>query len=87
MKKFKAIALKKRQEKFKVVGKGRGYIAKTILEIAKEHDIPIQQDPELVDALCEVELYENVPEELYVYIVKVLEFLYNKKDEPNVEGE
>ena len=74
----KAVALKKKQ-KFKVVGKGRGYIAQKIIEVAKEYNIPIKEDEELIDRLFEVELYENIPDELYEHVVKVLEFLYNIK--------
>ncbi len=79
--KKKAVALKEQKDqKIKVVGKGRGYIAQKIIEVAKEHHIPIKEDPPLVERLCEVELYEEIPEELYEYVVKVLDFLYNKKN-------
>ena len=78
MKDKKAVALKKRED-IKVVGKGRGYIAKKIIEVAKEHNIPIKEDEELIERLFGVELYESIPEELYEHIVKVLEFLYNIK--------
>ena len=74
----KAVALRK-ERKCRVVGKGRGYIAQKIIEVAKEHDIPIKEDEELVERLFGVELYENIPEELYEHVVKVLEFLYNIK--------
>ena len=74
----KAVALKK-TEHIKVVGKGRGYIAKKIIEVAKEHNIPVKEDSELLDPLFGVELYESIPEELYEHVVKVLEFLYNIK--------
>ncbi len=83
--KKKAVALKERDKKIKVVAKGRGYIAQKIIEVAKEHHIPIKEDPPLVERLCEVELYEEIPQELYEYVVKVLDFLYNKKNQP--EGE
>ncbi|BCD62513.1 MULTISPECIES: EscU/YscU/HrcU family type III secretion system export apparatus switch protein [Nitratiruptor] len=75
--KKKAVALKKITQEIKVVGKGEGYIAKKIIEVAEEHDIPIKSDRELVEKLFAVELYDDVPEELYEYIVKVLDFLYN----------
>ncbi len=79
--KKKAVALKEQKDqKIKVVAKGRGYIAQKIIEVAKEHHIPIKKDPPLVERLCEVELYEEIPDELYEYVVKVLDFLYNKKN-------
>jgi len=77
----KAVALKKyAPKKIKVVGKGEGYIAQIIIEVAKEHGIPIKKDPFLVEELFEVDLYEEVPEELYHYVVEVLDFLYNIKN-------
>jgi len=80
MKEKKAVALKEYAKNFKVVAKGRGRIAETIINVAREHKIPITRDEELVENLCRVELYEDIPPELYDYVVKVVEFIYNKKN-------
>ncbi len=77
--KKKAVALKEIHERIEVVAKGKGYVAKKIVEVAKEHNVPIKKDPLLVEKLCEVELFHEIPDELYEYVVKVLDFLYNKK--------
>ena len=84
MKEKKAVALKKKETSIKVVGKGKGYIAKKIIEIARQKGIPIEEDAELVEKLFGIDLYEDVPPELYEYIVKVLDFLYNKKKDQGV---
>lgn len=60
----------------KVTAKGRGYIAQEIIEAARAHNIPIQQDPELVNLLSQVELDQEIPEALYEAVAQVLIFAY-----------
>lgn len=60
----------------KVTAKGRGYIAEEIIQAAKEHNIPIQSDPELVNLLSQVELNQEIPEALYEAVAQVLIFAY-----------
>ncbi|WP_245595656.1 EscU/YscU/HrcU family type III secretion system export apparatus switch protein [Hydrogenovibrio kuenenii] len=60
----------------KVSAKGYGYIADEIIKIAKEHDIPITSDHNLVSLLSQVELDSEIPESLYEAVVQVLIFAY-----------
>jgi len=60
----------------KVTAKGRGLIAEQIIETAKMHDIPIQEDPSLVEVLSQLELNERIPEELYQAVAEVFSFVY-----------
>lgn len=60
----------------KVTAKGKGYIAQEIIETAKAHNIPIQQDPELINLLSQVELDQEIPEALYEAVAQVLIFAY-----------
>lgn len=60
----------------KVTAKGRGYVAKEILEKAEQYDIPIQKDGDLVNLLSEVELNNEIPEKLYEAVAQVLVFAY-----------
>ena len=48
-----------------VVAKGRGTIGEKIIEIAKAHDIPIEENEVLAGALSKVELGEEIPPDLY----------------------
>jgi len=68
----------------RVVGKGQGVIAEKILEIARLHDIPIHEDPDLVEVLAALELGRLIPEELYGALAEILAFLYklNGKGKP-----
>ena len=47
-----------------------------IIAVAKEHDIPIKEEPELVKLLSEVPLGDEIPEMLYVAVSEVLSFAY-----------
>ena len=61
----------------KVTAKGEGDLAEQILKIAREHDIPIQQDnAALVSALSQIELGDEIPEMLYVAVAQVIAFAY-----------
>src|SRR6476620_11748286 len=60
----------------RVVARGDGLIAERILAIAREHNIPIHQDPALVNVLSQLDLDQQIPPELYLAIAEVLAFLY-----------
>jgi len=49
----------------RVVAKGKGTLGEKIVEIAKEHDIPIQENEVLAGALSNVELGDEIPADLY----------------------
>ena len=56
-------------------------IADKILELAKKHDVPVHQDPELLEALARLDVQEEIPAQLYQVMAEVLTFIYkaNKK--------
>lgn len=60
----------------RVVAKGKGFTADKILEQAKEHGVPVQQDSSLVQVLSNLELNEQIPVELYQVVAEVLAFVY-----------
>jgi len=60
----------------KVVAKGRGLIAKAIIERAKEHGVYVHESEELVGILMQVELDENIPPQLYRAVAELLAWLY-----------
>ncbi|KOS69488.1 type III secretion exporter [Lysinibacillus contaminans] len=59
-----------------VVAKGKGKIAENILARATEHDVPIHEDPNLVQLLGQLDLNESIPEELYQAVAEVFAFIY-----------
>ena len=59
----------------RVVAKGRGSIGEKIIEIAKAHDIPIEENEVLAGALSNVELGDEIPTELYKAVAEGLVFV------------
>ncbi|MBI4792961.1 MAG: EscU/YscU/HrcU family type III secretion system export apparatus switch protein [Deltaproteobacteria bacterium] len=75
----KAVALRYDQDKDAaptVVGKGSGRLAEKLLELAREHDIPIHEDADLVEVLAKLELNEQIPESTYFIVAEILAFVY-----------
>ena len=60
----------------KLVAKGKGRIAEKILALAEEHNIPVREDPDLIEALMKLELNEYIPEELFKVVAEILAFIY-----------
>ncbi|WP_456382935.1 EscU/YscU/HrcU family type III secretion system export apparatus switch protein [Persephonella sp.] len=77
----KAVALRYDREKDrapKVVAKGKGHIGEKIIQIAKEHNIPIKEDPVLVETLSQIEINQEIPPELYQAVAEILVYIYRK---------
>ena len=76
----KAVALRYDQDKEnspRVVATGKGETAENIIKIARLHNLPIQEDADLVELLSKVELDKEIPEKLYLAVVEVFRFLYD----------
>ncbi len=71
-----ALGYTQNEEAPRVIAKGKGLIADNILAKAKEHDIPIQEDPSLVNLLGKLDINEAIPEELYQAVAEVFAFVY-----------
>ncbi len=75
----KAAALKYDLEKDaapRVVASGKGYVADRIVELAKEHGVPLHQDRSLIEILIRLDLGDTIPYELYKAVAEVLAFVY-----------
>jgi flagellar biosynthesis protein len=59
----------------RVVAKGRGTLGEKIIEVARAHDIPIEENEVLAGALSNVELGDEIPAELYKAVAEVLIFV------------
>ncbi|MBU1024342.1 flagellar biosynthesis protein FlhB [bacterium] len=63
-----------------VIAKGKGDIALRIIQIAKEFNIPIEQNPPLAQSLYRLtEVGEMIPFELYEALAEILAKIYRKK--------
>lgn len=68
-----------------VSAKGEGEIARQILEVATENDIPIYQNGQLTQLLSRVELDNEIPRELYVAVAEVIAFAYRLQDKTPID--
>ncbi|HOE10248.1 MAG TPA: flagellar biosynthesis protein FlhB [bacterium] len=70
-----AVALSYKQEKMpapRIVAKGRGYVAQTIKQIARDHNVPIYEDRLLARTLFKLDVGSFIPPELYRAVAEVL---------------
>lgn len=77
-KRQKAVALRydKGDGAPRVIAKGYGSLAETLIRTAKEHDLYIHESPELVSLLMQVNLDQHIPPQLYQVIAELLAWLY-----------
>jgi flagellar biosynthesis protein len=66
----------------RVVAKGKGPIGAKIIEVARAHDIPIEENELLAGALSNVEIGDEIPEDLYKAVAEVLVFVLRLTKSP-----
>jgi flagellar biosynthesis protein len=74
-----AAALRYDQERHRaplMVAKGAGDIAGRIIALAREHGIPIKDDPALVQVLMKLDLNQEIPSDLYQAVAEILALIY-----------
>jgi len=71
----------KRDAAPKLTAKGRGSIAEKIIKLAMEHNIPIREDPALVQILSRLDIDEQIPPEIYKAIAEILAFVYSVNEQ------
>lgn len=60
----------------RVVAKGYGTLAETIIQTAKDNGLYVHESSELVGVLMKLDLDQQIPPELYVAIAELLAWLY-----------
>ena len=60
----------------RVTAKGAGAIAEEIMRLAREHGVPMQENPPLVAALSRLDLGEEIPPALYLAVAEIIAFAY-----------
>lgn len=61
----------------RVLAKGGGLVAENIIKIAQAHNVPLDEDAALANALSRVDLNREIPRELYVAVAQVLAFAWH----------
>lgn len=59
--------------------KGDDELAEAIIAIAREHEVPIYENAELVRLLARLELGDEIPEALYRTIAEIISFAWYLK--------
>ena len=59
----------------RVIAKGKGATGEAIIALAREHGVPIEENPLLAQALSQVEVGDDIPETLYRAVAEVLIFI------------
>lgn len=60
----------------RLVAKGEGILADRILELAREHGIPVERDPDLLAALAPLDVDQLIPPELFQAVAIMLAAIY-----------
>jgi flagellar biosynthesis protein len=60
----------------RLVARGEGHVAERILELARAHGIPVQEDPALVDLLARLDVGQEIPLQLYRVVAEVIAFVF-----------
>ncbi|MDD6771082.1 MAG: EscU/YscU/HrcU family type III secretion system export apparatus switch protein [Inconstantimicrobium porci] len=73
----KAAALKYEQnfEAPVVTAAGMGKVAERIIEKAQENDVPIVYNKELTDLLCNVDVGDNIPTDVYEAVAYIIAYV------------
>ncbi len=76
----KAAALKYDMQKDnapKLVAKGEAQVAKNIIKIAQENNLPIKRDEDLIELLSKLDIDKEIPASMYKAVAEIFSFIYN----------
>lgn len=60
----------------RVVASGRGLVAEKIIQKAENTGVAVKEEPQLAQALVNLEVGQAIPPELYGVIAEILAFVY-----------
>ncbi|MBC7984443.1 MAG: EscU/YscU/HrcU family type III secretion system export apparatus switch protein [Candidatus Obscuribacterales bacterium] len=61
----------------RLTAKGEGHIAQRIIDTAKQHNVPLEEDAALAGALSRIDLGREIPKELWIAVAHVLAFAWS----------
>jgi len=65
----------------RLTAKGKGHVAERIIELARQHNIPIRTDRALVHILGKLDLDQHIPPDLYRAVAEILAFVYSANEQ------
>lgn len=72
-----ALQYRERDDLPRIIATGAGEIARQILAIAQEHDIPIEHDSTLTDLLSKLSVGSTISPESFRLVAEIMCFLYH----------
>ncbi len=76
----------------RIVAKGEGFMAQALIDRANQAGVPLNESPELVQLLMQIDLDQLIPPTLYAVVAQVLVWAYKvdqrepSPDRPGVPG-
>ena len=64
-----------------LTAKGVGELAEEIIDIAQQNNVPLCDNPALIDLLMTLELGDEIPETLYIAIAHIIAFAWDLQDQ------
>jgi flagellar biosynthesis protein len=64
----------------RVVAKGRGVVADSIIEKARASGVYVHESRELLALLMQIDLDSHIPPQLYIAVAELLAWLYHLED-------
>ena len=64
----------------RMVAKGRGVVADTIIEKARASGVYVHESRELLTLLMQIDLDSHIPPQLYVVVAELLAWLYHLEE-------
>lgn len=71
----------------RLVAKGEGIIAERIIARAREKNLPVHEDEQLLRFLMKVDLDERIPEALYIAVAQVLALVWQAESQAASPGQ
>lgn len=59
-----------------ITAQGLDDLAEEIIRVAREHNIPLYENPQLAAILSTMDLGDSIPESLYLAIAEIIAFAY-----------
>lgn len=61
----------------KVIAKGKGELARNIIKIAQDNEVPIKKDEDLVELLSAIDIDKEIPDSMYKAVSEIFSFIYD----------
>ncbi len=58
------------------VAKEQGLVAEKIISLARKNGVPVHEDRNLIEILSTIDLYEEIPTEIYKAVAEILTYIH-----------